>query len=272
MSISFIHKDLGDHKTIYYAWFESMHTRIDIAICNQQKDLCKEVIDLIYIELQHIERLVNRFDPSSELYKLNESAAIQPFIVSVELYRIIQDCIDYCNETSGCFDITINSLDSYKNGIKDLVCDPLNHSIFYKNPSIKIDLGGFAKGYALDKCINILKNNQISDALVNFGNSSVFAMGNHPSGTGWKITLPVSTPENPTFVVLHDECLTTSGNEDTHLHIRSPFDGQYLKAAKPISVVTKDATPGEVFSTALFVSQGTGIDFFTNFAEMKLIT
>ncbi len=272
MSISFINKDLGDNKTIYYAWFESMHTRIDIAICNQENDLCKDIIDQIYRELQYIEQLANRFDPSSELYKLNELASIQAFTVSAELFQIIMNCIDYHEKTSGCFDITVNSLESYKNGIKDIVCDPLNHSVFYKNPDIKIDLGGFAKGYALDKCVNILKKNKISDALVNFGNSSVFALGNHPSGNGWKITLPTSTQENLSFVVLYDECLTTSGNEEIHLHIKSPFDGQYLKASNPVSVVTKDATSGEVFSTALFVSQATGKDFFTTFAEIKLIT
>ncbi len=266
MPISFINKDLGDNKTIYYAWFESMHTRIDIAICNQFEDLCSKSIDLIYNELQRVEQLANRFDPSSELYFLNQTAAIQPITIDIELYQIIVDCIDYYKKTSGCFDITVNSLESYRDGIAGIVCDNQNNSIFYKNPAIKIDLGGFAKGYALDKCIEILKSNHISNALVNFGNSSVFALGNHPLGTGWKITLPTSAPEEPSFVVLSDECLTTSGNEEQKVHILSPFDGQYIKINKPISILTKDATSGEVFSTALFVAQGTGNDFFTTFA------
>ena len=272
MSVSFINKDLGNNKTIYYAWFESMHTRIDIAICNQSEDLCKNVIDQVCNELQHIEQLANRFDSSSELFLLNQNAAKQPAIASAELYEIIVNCIDFYEKTSGCFDITINSLESYRDGIKGIVCNSQNCSIFYKNPAIKIDLGGFAKGYALDKCINILRNNRVSDALVNFGNSSVFAIGNHPAGTGWKITLPTSDPEHQSSVVLHDECLTTSGNEETKLHILSPFDGQYVRANKPVSVVTKDATSGEVFSTALFVSRETGSDFFTTFAGTILIT
>ncbi|MDR1370302.1 MAG: FAD:protein FMN transferase [Dysgonamonadaceae bacterium] len=258
MSVSFINKVLDNGKTIFYAWFESMHTRIDIVICNQSEDFSKNTIDLIYNELHRIEQLVNRFDPSSELYRLNQTAAIHPVTVSPELFHIIADCIDYYEKTSGCFDVTVNSLESYRNGIKGIVCDLRNYSISYKNPAIKIDLGGFAKGYALDKSIKILKNNQMTDALVNFGNSSVFAIGNHPSGCGWKITLPTSTREQPESVVLHDECLTTSGNEEAHLHILSPFDGQYIKAGKPVSVVTKDATSGEVFSTALFVSRGIG--------------
>ena len=272
MSVSFINRALGNDKTIHYAWFESMHTRIDIAICNRPEDLCKNIIDQVHNELQHIEQLANRFAPSSELSRLNQMASTQPVIINSELFRIIVNCIHFYEKTCGCFDITVNSLDSYRDGIKGIVCDSQNQSVFYKNPSIKIDLGGFAKGYALDKCIEILKNNQISDALVNFGNSSVFAMGNHPAGTGWKITLPTSTSEQPSFVVLYNECLTTSGNEETKLHILSPFDGQYVKANKPVSVVTKDATSGEVFSTALFVSRATGNDFFTTFAGITLIT
>ena len=272
MSVSFINRALGNDKTIHYAWFESMHTRIDIAICNRPEDLCKNVIDQVHNELQHIEHLANRFASSSELFRLNQMASVQPVIVSSELFWIIVNCIHFYEKTSGCFDITVNSLESYRDGIKGIVCDSQNQSVFYKNPSIKIDLGGFAKGYALDKCIDILKNNQISDALVNFGNSSVFAMGNHPAGKGWKVTLPTSTPEQPSSIVLVDECLTTSGNEETKLHILSPFDGQYVKANKPVSVVTKDASSGEIFSTALFVSQGTGKEFFTNFEAIKLIT
>ncbi|MDR3062340.1 MAG: FAD:protein FMN transferase [Dysgonamonadaceae bacterium] len=246
-----------------------MHTRIDIALCNRPEGVCEKVIDLIYNELQDIEKTVNRFDPGSELYLLNESASVCPVIVSPGLFQIIKDCIDYYEKTSGCFDITVNSLDSYRDGIQGIVCKDLNNSIFYENPAIKIDLGGYAKGYALDKCVGILRENGITDALVNFGNSSVFALGNHPSGNGWKITLPSADTGQDSFVILQDECLSTSGNEEKKLHIRSPFDGQCIEAFKPVSVVTKDASSGEVFSTASFVSQATGREFFINFATIK---
>lgn len=269
MSVSFINKVLDNDKTIFYAWFESMHTRIDIALCNRPENTCKTVIDLIYNKLQEIEKTVNRFDPNSELYLLNGTASAHPVIVSSELFRIIKDCIGYYDKTSGCFDITVNSLDSYRDGINGIVCNDSDHSVFYKNPAIKIDLGGYAKGYALDKCIEILRENGITDALVNFGNSSVFGLGNHPSGDGWKITLPTADIEQDSFVILRDECLSTSGNEEKKLHILSPFDGQYIESFKPVSIVTKDASSGEVFSTALFVSRTTGRKFFIKFATIK---
>lgn len=77
------------------------------------------------------------------------------------------------------------------------------------------------------------------------GNSSVLALGNHPVGTGWKVN----------NILLHNECLTTSGNDSPERrHIVSPRDGKLVEGARQISVVTTNGAIGEILSTALFAA------------------
>jgi len=88
--------------------------------------------------------------------------------------------------------------------------------------------------------------------LVNLGNSSILAMGNHPNGKGWKVNLT----ENPSEEIeLLNECLTTSGNkENANWPVRNPQTGEIAVAEKLISVKTKDPAHGEVLTKALFMA------------------
>ena len=100
------------------------------------------------------------------------------------------------------------------------------------------------KGYALDSLRPLLHEAGIRHALVNLGNSSILALGNHPSGEGWKLGHDL---------VLSDQCLTTSGNEhEGHTHIINPQTGQPVTGKRQIRVITPQGVWGEVCSTALF--------------------
>jgi thiamine biosynthesis lipoprotein len=82
------------------------------------------------------------------------------------------------------------------------------------------------------------------------------AVGNHPHGNGWKVktALQALVPAEREFI-LYDECLTTSGNDTPNRrHIICPDTGKYIEGLKAVSVVTSNATEGEVLSTAFFVA------------------
>ena len=122
-----------------------------------------------------------------------------------------------------------------------------DHSICFSQPGVTINLSGFLKGYALETIRGILNEALIENALINMGNSSVLALGNHPVGTGWKVN----------NILLHNECLTTSGNDSPERrHIVSPRDGKLVEGARQISVVTTNGAIGEILSTALFAADG----------------
>ena len=245
---------------LLYAWFLSMHTRVDIILCCQKSENeLMLVVNSIYDTLRQLERIANYYDPSSELSQVNQRASTAPVMISQSLYRMISLCTEYHKKTLGCFDVTIHSDNYNQDTIHSIHLYPEAQSVFFQQAGTTINLSGFLKGYALDKIREILKVHIIANALINMGNSSVLALGNHPVGTGWKVSFDdqASTTKNhkTQSILLNNECLTTSGNNsDDRKHIISPSSGKPLEGVRQVTVVTDDGTTGEILSTSLFVA------------------
>ncbi len=244
------YKQIGAGKSVFYAWFGAMHSRMDVLFCDWNEEKSAELLRAMCKEIERIELLADRFDPQSELSKVNRMAAIEPLEISAELFGILQDCVRYYDLSLGAFDITVQSFNNYRLGIADIQLNEHSSTVFFKNSNVQIDLCGYIKGYALDRAKKMISDQGLDSALLNFGNSSVCAVGNHPHGTGWKINLPGSKER---CVTLLDQCLTSSGNAADHLHIIQPQTGEFGKVADVISVITENAARGEVLSTSLCV-------------------
>lgn len=249
-----------DNDGLLYAWFSSMHTRVDIILCCQKSE--KELmsaINNIYDTLHQLEKTANYYDPSSELALVNQTASTTPVIISRSLYAMIALCMEYHKKTLGCFDVTIHSENYNQDTIHSIHLSPETSSIFFQQAGTAINLSGFLKGYALDKIREILNTYMIKNALINMGNSSVLALGNHPAGAGWEVGFGNQTnstgSDKTQSIHLNNECLTTSGN-DSHerKHIVSPSSGKPLEGMRQVAVVTDDGTTGEILSTSLFVA------------------
>lgn len=249
-----IYKQIDTNRGILYAWFDMMNTRVDIMLCNKDESTLKDVAATIHDRLYQLEKIANYFDSSSELSCVNKAAFRTPIIVSDDLFKIIDQCVSYNALTLGYFDVTICSENHAVDTVKTINLLPDNLAISFDKESTKINLSGYLKGYALEAIRDILSDSGIDDALVNVGNSSVLALGNHPHGKGWKVGFdyPTSSIKD---IELYDECLTTSGNNTIERkHIISPFTHEYIEGVKAISVKTKKATDGEALSTALFAA------------------
>lgn len=213
-------------------------------------DIAQQISD----QITRIETFANRFDENSELSKLNANSYKNEVPVSTELFSIIADCQEYNKQTSGYFDVTVNSLNGYRGGAAAVLLNTEKQTIRFLHPDVLIDLSGFIKGYALRTVRQTLQKSNIKNALINLGNSSVLAMGNHPFGKGWKVSHPEI--DTNTGCVLIDECLTTSGNKaSTTWPVLNPQSGKSVEAKKAISVITEDPAVGEVLSTALYVTE-----------------
>ena len=241
----------GEH--LFYAWFSAMHTRIDLVFYGKEnEDFYLAKTQFIQQILDNLEQTGNYFDPSSELSLINRMANLKPVQVSNHLYHIVKLCQTFNKQTIGCFDIAINSPE-YEQGLLDAVLlSEKNHTIFFEKANILLDLSGILKGYALDCIREYLVREHISNALINMGNSSVLALGDQPHGKGWKIDFQQGSDHT---IVLHDECLTTSGNNtNERKHIISPFTHTYVEGKREIAVVTESGALGEALSTGLFVA------------------
>lgn len=249
--MQFSHKKLPDGRNFLYAWFSAMFTRIDlIMITNACEHDLEKIAKRVENEVARIETFANKFNPESELSLINRLAALQEVAISDEMMQILQECKNYHQKTLGYFDITAGS-ETYILHEKYLL-DNEKTTVKFADSNVKLDLSGFIKGYALRKVIEILNNEEITDALINIGNSSVVAKGNHPFGEGWKIQVPDTRAE----CVLHNECLTTSGNrQDTKWPVLMPDSGLPGTSSSAASVITADGAEGEALSTAIYLAK-----------------
>ncbi|MDU1892413.1 MAG: FAD:protein FMN transferase [Dysgonomonas sp.] len=227
----------------------AMGTRLDVIIVGPDKNISMICWEKIENEICRLSHLFNKFDERSELYKINQKAGHSPVRVGNELWTVLMDCKQYFNMTSGYFDI---SLKDYNQVILDIK----KQTVFFQDGQIQLDLGAYAKGYALEKIRDILNDQKVDCALVNFGNSSVLALGSHPHGDYWPIG--IEDPYNPQntlgIVELVDNTLSTSGNMPSHAkHIFDPHTGTYTEAKKIVSVKAVNAIDAEALSTTLMI-------------------
>ncbi|MCC8171213.1 MAG: FAD:protein FMN transferase [Parabacteroides sp.] len=240
---------------VFYAWFACMHTRADIVLRREEAQGV-QLTEAVRNKLRALEAAGNFYHPASELSVVNNARCGAPTVIGADLFRMLEMCIVYNRVTAGYFDISVGS-GNYAPGT--LACVRLqkeNSSVTLGRAGVRLDLSGFIKGYALDEIRNILEAGGVTDALVNLGNSSVLALGDHPSGNGWKIGIAFpSAAGGKKEVVLKNECLTTSGNHTAgRRHIRSPYTGRYITGVRGVSVVTAGGAEGEALSTALFAA------------------
>ena len=259
-SFQHLYRQSSDGDSLLYAWFPSMHPRVDIILSSQySEDKLLLVIATIQDILRQLEKTANYYDADSELAQINQTASLHPVKLSSSLYEMIYLCLEYHRKTLGCFDVTVHSEHYTRNTIQSVQLSAEDQTVFFQKKGTTINLSGFLKGYALERIREILESYVIRNALINIGNSSILAIGNHPNGKGWKVDfdkrLHIGKDSENNALILFDECLTTSGNDSAERkHLISPHSGKLVEGCKQLAVVTTNGAIGEIFSTSLFVA------------------
>lgn len=229
---------------------EIMGTRFDMLIVELSKEDASVLWNKIAAELIRMHKMMNRFDVNSELSRINKNAQNDYAMVSNEMWEILNHCKHLHSITEGLFDITLKNISevSFNNNFQ---------SVSFPSKDFYFDLGGYAKGYALDKIKKKLVDADVKHALVNFGDSSIAAMGHHPFGDCWSISI-----ENPfqkgailKEIKLKDQDLSSSGNMPTHpQHIINPFTKRYNSQKKVVCVCANSSLDAEVLTTTLMIA------------------
>ena len=273
--LSHIFRHIPQIGNVVYAWWAAMHSRIDfVALVDDKPEaLAIDIASRMAEEIRAIESAANRFNPDSELSRVRAAAAEKPTVISNRLAGILDFAIKSHARSLGFFDITVGSLNHSADTINSVELSLDNSTLFLNKSDVCLDLSGMLKGYALEAIRPILSDAGIDNALVNFGNSSVMAIGNAPSADGWNVAFADSDGSG---ISLHDECLTTSGNNSPgRRHIVNPTTGSMVEGEGQVAVVTPDAASGEVLSTALFAAgTDTAIQqaIAANFAHSRIIS
>lgn len=227
-----------------------MGTRFDMLILEKSREEADLIWNTVVNELRRLDRMLNRFDPLSEVSSINRQAAKNPCSVSQEMWEVLIACQHFHRQTAGLFDITLHDFSA-------LHLAETDHSVQFTHPGITIDFGGYAKGYAVRKIQHYLKSLSVQNCFVDFGNSAILGLGHHPYGDSWKVSIVSPYPSKNILgeVSLKDEALSVSGNSATYTaHIMRPGSGEAVNERKVVAVTSFNPLDAEVLSTSLMIA------------------
>jgi len=222
---------------------------MDAVMIGDESRLSK-VWSQIMTETERLHRMLNRFDPASDISRINREAALHPVELNDELWHILTDAKKYHRQTLGYFDISLHDY-------HQVILNDDRRSVMFAKEDISLDLGGYAKGYAIERIREVFFREGVTQALVNFGNSSFLAVGSHPHGNYWSVGIenPLQPGQYLKICELCNQTLSVSGNSSLHTgHIMNPHSGTYSIERKMVSAISDNAVEDEVITTALMVA------------------
>ena len=263
-------------------WYQQqrdiMGTRISVELWHTEPAVAADCSTRVFTEMERINALMSSYLENSELSFVNNKAALSAVEVSAELDHLIRRSIHFSEISRGAFDITYASLGyayDYRNNQQpdeQLVALKLpaidyrhielgDRQVRFKHASVRIDLGGIAKGYAVDRAIDLLLSCDIEQAMVSAGGDSRIIGDRH--GRPWIIG--IQHPRKPDGIALrlplNDSALSTSGDYERFFidngerihHIINPATGRSSKVSWSATVTGPDAMTTDALSTTIFV-------------------
>jgi FAD:protein FMN transferase len=274
----------ADSLVRYEASHRAMGTVFTVAAYGSNSAYLGEVTGQAFQEIDDLDGQMSNYKPGSELSAINREAARHAVVVEPGLFRLIQDSLEYSRQSGGDFDITVGPLmkawgffrgqgrlpskpeltEVMKTiGYQHIRLDAAARTIRFDEPGFEIDLGAIAKGYAVDRAVQILRDNGIKQALVSSGTSSLYALGSPPGEHGWKISVrnPLDLDKAACVMRLQNLSLSVSGDYEKffklggkiYAHIMDPHTGMPVENMLSTAVVSPSATDSDALSTSFFV-------------------
>ena len=265
---------------------DAMGATYSIALYGYDRVKMEAAADAAFDEVRRLDELLSNYQPGSQWSEVNRNAAIQPVKVSPELFQLLAACVEYSRESEGAFDITVGPLMKvwgfYKGtghlphkpeiaaalakvGYRHIVLDKAAQTVRFDRSGVEMDPGGIGKGYAVDRMVEVLKNNGFRTALIAGSGSSIYGMGAPPDEPrGWpvKIKDPWDNRKTQAEVFLKDSSMSTSGSYEkffraegkTYAHIMDPRTGYPAQGSVSVSVISPRTIDSEVWAKPYFIN------------------
>jgi thiamine biosynthesis lipoprotein len=235
-------------------------------------------------EVDRIDRLMSHYKADSPLSRLNREAGGGPVRVEAELFDFIAEALRYSRESDGAFDVTVGPLMKTwgffrgggrlpaeeevaevkaRIGYRHVVLEAAARTIAFARPGMELDLGGIAKGYAVDRAVAVLRDKGVAAALVSAGGSTLYGLGAPPEARAWDVSVqdPVRPRATAVTVPLHDRALSISGSYEKsfevdgvrYSHIMDPRTARPVQGVLSVAVASSSGTAGDALDNVLFV-------------------
>jgi len=257
-----------------------MGTRIAVQLWAEDPELARLGIDSVIAEMHRTDRLMSTYKPESQLSQVNAHAHERPITVDPDIVDVVARSFEYSRLSDGLFDVTyasVGHLYDYRAGrhpsdgeiaaalpavdYRQVEVDRERCTIRFLKPGMRIDLGGFAKGWAVDRGAAILRSLGIRNAMVTAGGDTRF-VGDR-LGKPWIVGIrdPRRDGAVVTRLPLVDEAVSTSGDYERYFeedgvryhHILVPGTGKSPAAVRSVTIIGPSATHTDGLTKPVFI-------------------
>ena len=276
-----------------------MGTRVAVQLWSEDPALAQRAIDAVIAEMHRTDELMSTYKPGSQLSQVNAHAYERQVQVDADIIDVVEKALGYSRLSDGVFDVTYASvgyLFDYRKHVhptdaqiaaalpavdyRQVVVDHDARTIRFLKPGMRIDLGGIAKGWAVDRGIDILRELGIEHAMVNAGGDTRL-LGDR-RGKPWIVGIrdPRNEGKVVTRIPLQDEALSTSGDYERYFeedgvryhHILEPGTGRSPKAVRSVTVIGPTATHTDGLTKPVFIlGVERGLEFIRKVKDAEAI-
>lgn len=265
----------------YFFKDTAMTTRIELEFWHHDQHEANALATDVFAGFHMVDKNMSRYRVDSELSMVNARAINGPIALSKELFKVLKKAQEISELSNGAFDISFGSvgyLYDYRNGkqptqdsidqlvdavdYRKIFLDPVSRTVELKNKNMRLDLGGIAKGYAVDQGISTLKQSGVSNARLSAG-GDMRLLGDK-RGKPWIVGVqdPRAKEAQAVVLPLFDVAVSTSGDYERFFlseegerihHILSPKTGKPSKGVQSVTIIGQSAMETDALSTAVFV-------------------
>ena len=257
-----------------------MGTRVSVELWADDAARGRELVAEVMREYHRVDDSMSTYKPTSEISRVNAHAAEAPMAIGDELFRLVERSLELSVASGGAFDITYDSVGYLYDfrahlrptdeqiaehlgavDYRHVVLDREHHTIFFRSAGVRINLGGIAKGYVVERAAAMLRAKGVEHALLNAGGDTR-VIGDR-RGQPWIVGIrhPRAEDEVVTRLPLVDEAISTSGdyerffeeNGHRYHHIINPATGRPTEGILTVTVIGPDGTMTDGLDTAIFV-------------------
>ena len=257
-----------------------MGTEVSVLIWHDDPAAGELLVEQVFAEAHRIDRLMSTYIEESRISDINRRAANEPVPAGRELFDLIQRSLDISVLTLGAFDVTYESVGQHYNfrnrqrpdaatvaeerkriSWKFVELDQAAGTVSFREQGVRINLGGIAKGYVVERGVGILRLNGVEHGIVTAGGDSRL-LGDR-RGQPWMVGIrdPRKDGEVAISVPLEDEAISTSGDYERYFeedgvryhHILQPSTGVPASGVHSATVFGPDAVFTDALSTSVFV-------------------
>jgi len=240
---------------------EAMATIFSLHISSDDREYAAQAAAAAWGECDRLEANLSKFIENSDIARINHLSAGGSTIIGDDARECLFVSGKMTAITGGIFDITAGTCKPDDNK-PCFFFDPDNNSVTRNNSTAQIDLGGFAKGWAVDKIAELLADWGITSALINGGYSSVLGLDPPANINWWPVTIThPQTKEIIKHVRLNNQCLSGSGLAKGY-HIWNPHTGAQVFKRVAAWALSPGAAEGDALSTAFMIMTEDDIKLF----------